>query len=247
MVTSSDDIRFRVATSADVPAVAACRLTDPAAGRADPRMGAYLDGKHHPQQALAPRVCYVALGREAVIGYIAGHLTTRHGCAGEVQYLFVAPQLRRRRVGTALLRLLADWFCKARALKVCACVDADSPAAIRFYETAGASAFRRLWYVWDDISVFKFRVGSDRLPRFSIRAKEESGMQEGDTLTDPCPKCNGLLVVQNSFTESAQTLDEPVGSEPMWRTTCQSCSRGFFFYPERQGDRRLMLFDEPRA
>ena len=72
-------------------------------------------------------------------------------------------------------------------------------------------------------------------------------MQEGDTLTDPCPKCGGLLVVQNSFTESAQTLDEPIVSEPMWRTTCQSCSRGFFFYPERRDDRRLMLFDEPRA
>jgi GNAT superfamily N-acetyltransferase len=155
MVTSSDDIRFGVATSADVPAMAACRLTDPAAGPADPRMAAYFDGKHHPQEALPPRVGYVALVREAVIGYIAGHLTTRHGCAGEVQYLFVVPEFRRRGVATALLRLLADWFCKARALKVCVCVDADSPAAKPFYESAGASPFRRFWYGWDDISVLR--------------------------------------------------------------------------------------------
>jgi len=155
MVTSSDDIRFRVATSADVPAIAVCRLTDLAAGPADPRMAAYLDGTHHPQEALPPRVGYVALIREDVIGYIAGHLTKRHGRAGEVQYLFVAPDFRRRGVATALLRLLADWFVNARARKVCVCVDADSPAAKPFYESAGASPFRRLWYGWDDISVLR--------------------------------------------------------------------------------------------
>ena len=67
-------------------------------------------------------------------------------------------------------------------------------------------------------------------------------MQEGDTLTDPCPKCEGLLVVQKSFTEWGST-----SAEPMLSTTRQSCSRRFSFYPERQDDRRLMLFDERRA
>jgi GNAT superfamily N-acetyltransferase len=155
MVTSSDDIRFRIATSADVSAMAACRLRASAVGPADPRMAAYFDGKHHPQQALPPRIGYVALVRDGVIGYIAGHLTTRHGCAGEVQYLFVSPDFRRRGVATALLRLLADWFGSACAQKVCVCVDADSPAAKPFYESAGASPFMRLWYGWDDISVLR--------------------------------------------------------------------------------------------
>lgn len=118
-------------------------------------MAAYFDGKHHPQQALPPRIGYVALVRDGVIGYIAGHLTTRHGCAGEVQYLFVSPDFRRRGVATALLRLLADWFGSGCAQKVCVCVDADSPAAKPFYESAGASPFMRLWYGWDDISVLR--------------------------------------------------------------------------------------------
>lgn len=118
-------------------------------------MAAYFDGKHHPQQALPPRIGYVALVRDGVIGYIAGHLTTRHGCAGEVQYLFVSPDFRRRGVATALLRLLADWFGSGCAQKVCVCVDADSPAAKPFYESTGASPFRRLWYGWDDISVLR--------------------------------------------------------------------------------------------
>jgi len=149
----ANDIAFRLATSADVAAMAACRLTDPAAGQADSRMAAYFDGHHHPQQALLPRVGYVALAGDRVIGYIAGHLTTRHGCAGEVQYLFVAPEYRRQGLATALLRLLADWFSGTGAQKVCVCVDADSPAARPFYERAGASPLRPFWYAWPDISI----------------------------------------------------------------------------------------------
>jgi len=155
MASPSDNIRFRAATAADVPAMAACRLTDPAAGPADPRMAAYFDGTHHPQEALSPRIGHVALAGEAVIGYIAGHLTTRHGCAAEVQYLFVAPEFRRQGVATALLRLLAAWFVTRAALKVCVCMDADSPAAKPFYASTGASPFRRLWYGWDDISALR--------------------------------------------------------------------------------------------
>lgn len=146
------DIHFRIATAADVPAMAACRLTDPAAGPGDWRMSAYLDGTHHPRQAQAPRIGFLALVDDAVIGYVAGHRTTRHGCAGEVQYLYVAPEYRRRGVATSLVRLMADWFADAGASKVCVCVDDDSPAAIPFYESTGAAPIKRLWYVWDDIS-----------------------------------------------------------------------------------------------
>ena len=147
------EISYRVATSADVSAMAQCRVTDPAAGAADSRMARYFDGQHHPQQALLPRTGYVAVVGETVIGYIAGHRTTRHGCDGEVQYLFVAPERRRQGVATALLRLLASWFTETGVRKVCVCVDADSPAAKPFYERVGAYPIKPLWYVWDDVAV----------------------------------------------------------------------------------------------
>jgi GNAT superfamily N-acetyltransferase len=145
------EISYRAATSADVPAMAQCRLTDASAGAADSRMGAYFEGQHHPQQALPPRTGYVAIARDTVIGYIAGHHTTRYGCNGEVQYLFVAPENRRQGVATALLRLLASWFTETGVSKVCVCVDADSPAAKPFYERVGAYPIRPFWYVWDDV------------------------------------------------------------------------------------------------
>ena len=147
-----DDVQFRVASAADVPAMEACRSSDAEARSADPRMAAYFAGNHHPRQALAPRIGYVATVDGRVVGYAAGHLTTRHGCAAELQYLFVEPRLRRRGIATALVRMLADWFARAGAVKMCVCVDGDSAAAKPFYERAGAYPIKPLWYVWDDSS-----------------------------------------------------------------------------------------------
>src|SRR5437868_15490073 len=100
---------YREAAVTDVPAMARSRTGDPTAGPADSRMSAYLEGIHHPQEALAPRVAYLAEEAGEVIGYAGGHLTRRFECDGELQYLYVAPPFRRSGVATALVRLLAHW------------------------------------------------------------------------------------------------------------------------------------------
>lgn len=64
----------------------ACRREDPF-GPADLRMAQYLEGRHHPQEALAPRIIFVCLEDDSVIGYIGGHLTRRFDCDGGLQYL----------------------------------------------------------------------------------------------------------------------------------------------------------------
>lgn len=132
--------------------MAASRLADITAGPADERMGAYLDGRHHPQQALRPRTAYIALAGDQVVGYIAGHGTRRHNCAGEVQYLYVAPTHRRLGVASELLRLLAGWFCDRDARRVCVNLDTDSEGAEAFYRRQGAQALNKHSNVWEDIS-----------------------------------------------------------------------------------------------
>jgi GNAT superfamily N-acetyltransferase len=147
-------VRFREASSADVPAMVQCRHSDPTDNSApDSRMAAYLDCQHHPQQALPERAGYVALSDGEIIGYIAGHRTTRNECSGELQYLFVAPAYRRQGIGSALLRLLAGWFHDQRALRVCVPIAADSPPEARpFCEAVGAVPLQKNWYVWSDIA-----------------------------------------------------------------------------------------------
>jgi len=151
MTPSLTAVQYRQATTADVPGMAQCRLADPAAGVADPRMAAHLDGHHHPQQALPPRVAFVALVGTAVVGYIAGHLTRRYQCDGELQYLFVAPQYRRTGIATELLRLLARWFEHEGARKVCVNVEPDNGGARAFYTLHGAISQHRFWLAWSDI------------------------------------------------------------------------------------------------
>ena len=162
--SSFSSLRYREATSADVLAMERCRASDVAAGPADPRMAAYLDGQHHPQQALAARTAFVALDGATVVGYIAGHATTRHGCAGEaagatagagpvgeVQYLYVARSYRRAGVATQLLECLARWFEGQGIRRVCVNADVDSAGAVPFYVAHGASPLNSYWRIWNDI------------------------------------------------------------------------------------------------
>jgi GNAT superfamily N-acetyltransferase len=116
-------------------------------------MAAYLDGQHHPQQALDRRTAFLAAAGHEVVGYIAGHATTRYGCSGELQYLYVVPSYRRRGVARDLLRCLARWFDTQGIQRVCVNADIESAEAVAFYCAQGATPLNTYWYVWDNITV----------------------------------------------------------------------------------------------
>ena len=150
-------VTCRVATPDDVAGMAQCRLEDPAAGPADSRMTAYMEGTHHPQQALEPRVVLTAVADHRIVGYIAGHLTRRYECEGELQYLYVAPRYRRSGVPAQLFARLAAWFGAQGARRICVNVAPENAAARAFYAKFGAQELGRFWYAWSDI-----QAGSDR-------------------------------------------------------------------------------------
>lgn len=110
----------------------------------------YLAGEHHPQQALLPRVMWMAAEAKSPIGYVAGHLTRRFGCNGELQWIYVVADHRRGRVALELLRLLAVWFVEHEALRVC--VDVGDEHARQFYKRHGAEDLSKHWLIWKDIS-----------------------------------------------------------------------------------------------
>jgi GNAT superfamily N-acetyltransferase len=112
-------------------------------------MARYLAGEHHPQHALAPRSMWVAEENGAPVGYIAGHLTRRFDCDGELQWVYVVPSQRRRGIATQLLQLLARWFEEYNAHRIC--VDIGDEEARHFYRRMGASDLRPHWMVWNDL------------------------------------------------------------------------------------------------
>ncbi|MGH7676081.1 MAG: hypothetical protein ACREMV_12490, partial [Gemmatimonadales bacterium] len=84
-------MNYRRATASDIPQLARLRQEGEAGGADEDRMARYLAGTHHPQQALLPRVMWMATDGDRPIGYVAGHLTRRFDCEGELQWIYVVP------------------------------------------------------------------------------------------------------------------------------------------------------------
>jgi ribosomal protein S18 acetylase RimI-like enzyme len=144
---------YRQTEEADIPGMA--RLRASRWGEAEywkSRISQYLKGELNPQQALAPRVCYVAVDGSAVVGLVAGHLTRRHACDGELEWIDVILEQRRSGVASELLRLLARWFVQQGAFRICVNVDPSNAAARAFYIRNGAGNLNEYWLVWNDIS-----------------------------------------------------------------------------------------------
>jgi len=130
----------------------ACR--DPADSEGVPareRVLGYMAGTYDPREALPPRVVLVAVIGDVVVGYAAGHLTRRHGCDGEVEWLYVGPPHRRRGIATALLEALARWFGDHSARTVCVNVLPTNSPAIAMYQTRGARVLNEHWLLWGDV------------------------------------------------------------------------------------------------
>jgi ribosomal protein S18 acetylase RimI-like enzyme len=100
-----------------------------------------------------PRVIYVALEGDSLVGFVAGHLTRRYACDGELEWINVVPERRGSEIAPQLLRLLAAWFAEHEASRICVDVDPANTIARRFYTRHGAQNLNDRWLVWNDVKV----------------------------------------------------------------------------------------------
>jgi GNAT superfamily N-acetyltransferase len=146
-------IRYREANSSDIPAMARIRSGNWGTEEYwNSRISAYMNCELHPQHALIPRIIFIALGKETVAGFIAGHLTRRYKCDGELEWIDVIPEYRKSGIASELLRLLATWFVEQKSLRICVDVDPANSTARNFYKKNGAEDLNKHWLVWKDIS-----------------------------------------------------------------------------------------------
>jgi len=147
-------VLYREALKSDVPAMARIRAREWETEEYwRTRMTAYMACELHPKHALMPRVVYVALDGDSVIGLIAGHLTRRHECDGELEWIDVISEHRKRGIASDLLRVLAAWFVEQKASRICVDVEPTNAVARKFYARHGAEILNPHWLVWPDISV----------------------------------------------------------------------------------------------
>jgi GNAT superfamily N-acetyltransferase len=143
-------VRFRRSRIEDVEALARIRAAE--WGTEEywrERIAGYLEGTSNPRQALATRAAFVAMDGETPVGFVAGHLTRRLGCNGEIEWIDVVASHRRTGVGSELLRIMAAWFVELRSTRVC--VDPANAVARGFYAHNGAAALNAHWMFWPDI------------------------------------------------------------------------------------------------
>jgi len=147
-------VHYRLAEKADIPAMGRIRAAEWETEEYwRVRISRYLNCELHPEQVLMPRVSYVALEAESLVGFIAGHLTRRYACDGELEWINVIPECRGSAVASELLRLLAAWFAEQKASRICVDVEPNNTTARRFYKRYGADDLNEHWLVWNDIKV----------------------------------------------------------------------------------------------
>jgi ribosomal protein S18 acetylase RimI-like enzyme len=123
------------------------------------RIAGYLLGELHPQKALKERAIFLAATANLTVGFVAGHLTHRYKCDGELQWINVRPEYQRTGIASQLLCRLADWFTEQNASRVCVDVKPENTTARSFYRRRGATDLNEHWLVWQDIKLVRSSRG----------------------------------------------------------------------------------------
>lgn len=150
---------YRKAKLSDVPAMAQLRAQDWGSEEYwRERVQLYLTGQLDPKRARSSRVAFVCVDEAQIAGLIAGHLTTRFGCDGELEWISVSSAYRGQKIGSGLLLKLAEWFVEEGARFICVDVDPANVPARKFYAANGACELKPHWMAWKDIGEVCHRV-----------------------------------------------------------------------------------------
>lgn len=144
-------IQLRTARGADISAIS--RLRAQIWGSKpywQERISGYLSGEHNPQKALPTRTVVVAEEVGRIVGFVAGHLTRRFECDGELEWINVDEQQRGKGIAGSLMVHIGAWFVAQNATRVCVNVDPANDIARRLYSRHGAKPLNEYWMIWED-------------------------------------------------------------------------------------------------
>jgi GNAT superfamily N-acetyltransferase len=105
-----------------------------------------------PATSKPERAMFKAVSGEAIIGYIAVHLTSRYDKDAEIQSFYVLKDHQRKGVGRGLLLKALEWLEAHHAKSLCVGISSKNPYQA-FYIKYGGRYLNENWIFWDDIGV----------------------------------------------------------------------------------------------
>ncbi|MFN7686412.1 MAG: GNAT family N-acetyltransferase [Sphingobacteriales bacterium] len=112
------------------------------------RWQTYFTGQS-PQTSKPERIVLKAVDNNQIIGYIAGHLTTRYNLDAEIQSFYVLKKEQRKNIGTKLLTEFLTWLTDMDARSLCVGIKPENKYKA-FYLKYGGQFLNEHWIYWRD-------------------------------------------------------------------------------------------------
>ena len=114
------------------------------------RWGTYFRGES-PQTSKPERIVFKAVIDGNILGYIAGHLTTRYDKDVEIQSFYILKEYQRKGLGKTLLSLFINWLKDNGANSLCVGIWPDNPYKAFYLKHCG-QYLNAHWIYWDDLN-----------------------------------------------------------------------------------------------
>jgi GNAT superfamily N-acetyltransferase len=169
LITIEEVIQIQIASVADIEALTNVEVTSKLGSFPEPldaiaidpdirsyRWQTYFNGES-PVTAKPERIVFKALRNGKIIGFIAGHLTTRHDKDAEIQNFYVLKDEQRKSIGSLLLDNLLTWLKRQGAKSLCVGIAPENPYQ-KFYIKYGGLHLNPHWIYWDDLDEVEQRL-----------------------------------------------------------------------------------------
>jgi GNAT superfamily N-acetyltransferase len=113
------------------------------------RWSTYFKGQS-PHTSKPDRLVLKAVMKNRIVGYLAGHLTTRYNLDAEIQSFYILKQHQRHGIGKKLLAEFAKWLVSKNVASLCVGI-APTNKYKAFYIKNGGQYFNDHWIYWTDI------------------------------------------------------------------------------------------------
>lgn len=114
------------------------------------RWSTYFD-KQSPKTSKPERRILKAVNNIRIIGYLAGHLSTRYNMDAEIQSVYILKQEQNNGIGTKLLAEFVKWLISLDARTLCVGFNPGNPYKA-FYLKHGGQYLNEHWIFWPDIT-----------------------------------------------------------------------------------------------